>query len=85
MAVVVYVLCAVAALGCTSLLFRAYRRSHARLLLWSTVCFACLTLNNILVVVDLLVFPEVDLFVLRNLAALLGIVALLYGLIWEGR
>ena len=32
---------------------------------------------------DLLVVPEVDLFVWRNLAALIAMVLLLYGLIWK--
>jgi hypothetical protein len=85
MGVVVYLLCAAAALGCTVLLFRAYRQVGTRLLLWSAICFACLTLNNALVAIDLVVFPATDLFLLRNLAALAGIVALLYGLIWEAR
>lgn len=85
MAIVVYLLCTVAALGCTALLFRAYRRSGTRLLLWSAVCFGCLTVNNALIAVDLVVLPTVDLFFLRNLAGLAGIVALLYGLIWEAR
>ena len=81
----VYLLCAVAALVCSVLLLRAYRRVRARLLLWSGLCFGFLTLNNVLVAVDLVIFPDVDLFLLRNLSALAGIVALLYGLIWEAR
>jgi hypothetical protein len=85
MAVAVYLLCAAAALGCTVLLWRAWRRSEQRLLLWSSACFACLTLNNGLVAVDLVVLPSSDLFLLRNLAALLGVSLLLYGLIWETR
>ena len=82
---VVYLLCAAAALGCAFLLFRAYLQVRMRLLLWSAVCFACLTLNNLLIAVDLLVLPELDLFILRNLAALLGVGTLLYGLVWEER
>jgi len=84
-ATVVYALCAGAALLCTVLLLRAYYRTGTRLLLWSTICFACLTLNNLLVILDRVVFPDVDLFLLRNLAALAGIAALLFGLIWEDR
>jgi hypothetical protein len=84
-AVAVYLLCAVAALACTVLLFRAYRRSRTRLLLWSAVCFAGLTVNNVLVAVDLVMLPGVDLFPWRNAAGLLSVAALLYGLIWEGR
>lgn len=85
MGVVVYLLCAIAALACAIVLFRAYRRGGARLLLWSAICFGCFTLNNVLVVVDLFVFPEVNLFLLRNLSALVGIGALLYGLVREAR
>jgi hypothetical protein len=81
----VYLLCAVAALVCSVLLLRAYRRVGARLLLWSGLCFGFLTLNNVLVAIDLVIFPHVDLFMPRNLSALAGIVALLYGLIWEAR
>lgn len=82
---IVYLLCALAALGCSLLLLRAYRRVGARLLLWSGLCFGCFSLNNALVVVDLFVLPDVNLFVLRNLSALVGVVALLYGLVMEAR
>lgn len=85
MAVVVYLLCATAAGLCAWLLARAYLRVRTRLLFWSAVCFACLTLSNVLVALDLFAFPEVDLFPLRNVTSLAGIGALLYGLIWETR
>ncbi len=83
MSVVIYALCAAAALACAVLLSRGYLRTRTRLLLWSAICFGCLTLNNVLVIVDLTLFPGTDLFVLRNLTVLLGISSLLYGLIWE--
>lgn len=82
---IVYLLCAVAALGCSVLLLRAYRRVGARLLLWSGLCFGCFALNNTLVALDLLVFHDVNLFLLRNVSALAGVVALLYGLVMEAR
>lgn len=85
MGMLVYLLCAIAAGGCAVLLLRAYRSVGARLLLWSGVCFACFTINNVLVAIDLVVLPDTDLFMVRNLSALAGIVALLYGLIWEAR
>jgi hypothetical protein len=81
----VYALCAGAALLCTALLLRAYYQTGTRLLLWSTICFGCLTLNNAIVILDRVVFPEIDMFLLRNVAALVGIAALLFGLIWEDR
>jgi len=70
-------------MACTGLLLRAYGQSGVRLLLWSGLCFAGLTVNNALLAVDYLIFPDIDLFVLRNLAALVAVTLLLYGLIWE--
>lgn len=84
-AIFVYVLCAGAALLCTLLLLRGYLQTRTRLLLWSTFCFVGLTVNNVLVIIDLVVFPQVDLFIWRTVAALLGVAALLFGLLWEGR
>ncbi|HYC01421.1 MAG TPA: DUF5985 family protein [Candidatus Limnocylindrales bacterium] len=83
MGAVVYSLCAATALACSALLLRAYARNGVRLLLWSGLCFAGLTVNNALLAVDLLIFPEIDLFALRNLAALVAVSLLLYGLLWE--
>jgi hypothetical protein len=84
-AIVVYALCTGAALLCTVVQLRAYNETGTRLLLWSTICFACLTLNNLLLLLDRVVFPDVDLFLFRNVAALTGMAALLFGLIWEDR
>ena len=70
----------VTAVVCAVLLGRAYRASRVRLLFWSTVCFAALTLTNVLLFVDLTVIPGVDLQPLRSGMTLLGVSALLYGL-----
>jgi hypothetical protein len=83
MADVVYSLCALTALLCTWLLIQAHRRRRSGLLLWSGLAFAGLTLNNLLLVLDKLVFLQVDLSVLRNVVALMAMVVLLYGLIWR--
>lgn len=80
---VVYVLCALTSLACAVLLFRGFRASGARLLLWSAVCFAGLTLNNMLLFVDFRVLPQTDLSLWRTLPALLGVAILVYGLVWE--
>jgi hypothetical protein len=85
MGILAYSLCSAAALLCAILLWRGYQRTRTRLLLWSAVCFTCLTLNNLLVIGDLVIFPDVNLFLFRTLAALVGIGALLFGLIWEER
>jgi uncharacterized protein DUF5985 len=80
---IAYTLCALTALACAVLLLRAYRQHGSRLLLWSGLCFACLCANNVLVAIDLVVFPEISLFPIRNGVALIGMLLLLYGLIWE--
>lgn len=82
---IVYALCALAALCCAILLFRGYARTGTRLLQWGGLCFAGLTLNNVLVFVDLLLVPHLDLYAWRNLAALGALATLAYGLIWDGR
>lgn len=82
---VVYLSCALAALGCAILLLRGYSRNRARLLLWSGICFTLLTLNNALIVVDYVVWPKMDLSLVRHLTALAGIACMLWGLIWESR
>ena len=83
MAVTIYTLCARTALLCAFLLLQAYVRGRSRLLLWSGLCFAGLTLNNIVLVLDKLVFLSVDLSIWRNLLALGSMAILLYGLIWD--
>ena len=85
MAAIVYVLCIATALACCVLLIRGYKRSHARLLLWSSLCFAMLTLENLVLFIDQVVVPAVDLSLFPLVAALAAMVFLLYGLIWEAK
>jgi hypothetical protein len=84
-ATIVYMLCALTSAVCAALLVRGYRRSGARLLFWSALCFIGLALNNVLLLVDVHVVPQIDLLTVRLLPALGGLVLLLYGLIWETR
>jgi hypothetical protein len=65
------------------LLFRAYSISGLRLLLSSALCFVFLSINNILLFIDLVVFPTIDFRIYRLVAALAGILLLLYGFILE--
>lgn len=83
MAEAVYILCALTSTACAILLFRGYLKGKTNLLLWSSLCFAGLALNNILLFIDLVVVPEIDLSVIRSIPAVIGFVLLLYGLIWE--
>lgn len=80
---VLYLLALVTSLACMLLLFRAYAASRMRLLLWSALCFVGLSVNNALLVLDLVVFPDADLRLPRLIAALAGVLFLLYGFIWE--
>ena len=70
-------------LGCMLLLFRAYSATALRLLLWSALCFVFLSLNNILLFLDLVTPPDLDFRPYRLGATLVGVLFLLYGFIWE--
>jgi hypothetical protein len=79
----VYFLCFATSGACAWLLARGYRKSCARLLLWSGLCFAMLAGNNLLLFVDLLVLPNVDLRLGRLLFSLAAVAILLFGFIWD--
>jgi hypothetical protein len=83
MAIAVYILCALTSIGCAALLGRSYRRHPTKLLLWSTLCFAGLAINNILMFVDLVLVPDIDLSLVRTGTALAAVMLLLIGLLWE--
>lgn len=85
MASVVYALCALTSGLCAVLLLRAYGASRARLLLWSSLSFIGLACNNLLLFVDLVVLPTVDLLLYRSLMAAMAVMVLLLGLIWDSR
>ncbi|WP_456640333.1 DUF5985 family protein [Bradyrhizobium sp. USDA 10063] len=80
---VVFSLCALTCAVCAAMLLDGYRRQKYRLLLWSGLCFAGLTLNNSLLVIDKVIFPDVDLSPWRLSVALVAMTILLYGLIWD--
>jgi len=85
MAETVYVLCALTSLACAGLLARAYAERRVPLLFWSLLCFVGLALNNIVLFVDKVVAPDIDLSVWRGLPAALGVAALVFGLVWESK
>lgn len=85
MAEFVYVLGALTCLLCAVLLLRGYARGRRRLLLWSGLCFAGLTISNSLLFIDLVLLPvTVNLYLLRLATAAAAMLLLVYGLIWEG-
>jgi hypothetical protein len=77
----IYILCAVTSLFCFVVLFRGYRRVRTRMLAWSSASFLAFAVSNLLLVVDLILLPDVDLLLLRNLVTLIGVLLLLCGLI----
>jgi hypothetical protein len=83
MAETIYFLCAITSTFCAALLIRSYRKNRQRLLLWSSLCFVGLALNNALLLVGYFIGPADDLQVTRSLVALAGLACLLWGLIWE--
>lgn len=83
MAALIYCLCTATALICSVLLLRGYFRSRARLLFWSGLCFAALTLDNLFLVLDRVVWPAVNFAPWRPSFAFIGVALLLYGMIWE--
>jgi len=82
-AAAVYVLCALTSVLCAGLLLLQYRKTRTRLLFWSALCFVGLAANNVLLVVDVVVVPTIDLSVVRVLPALAGVAALVWGFIWD--
>jgi hypothetical protein len=82
-AAIVYLLCFASSVVCAWLLIRGYLGSRARILLWSAICFVLLAVTNLLVVVDILVLPQVDLIYARLLCSLAAVSTLLYGFIFE--
>ena len=85
MASLVYALCAATSAGCAVLLIRGYSRQRNRLLLWSSVCFGGLFLNNLLLFIDLVLAPSVDLSAWRGFTGLGALLVLLFGLVWDSK
>lgn len=83
MANLVYALCVATSLACAVLLLRGYREQRVKLLLWSGLCFAGFALGNAALILDQVVLPMRDLWVLRSIPVLGGLAILVYGMIWE--
>ena len=80
----VYILCAVTSLVSAVLLLRgAMARGGGGLLFWSSLCFFAMAVNNVLLYMNYIVFPDIPLLMASRLATVLGIVLLNIGLIWH--
>lgn len=65
------------------LLLRSFVLSRVRLVLWCAICFVGLTISNVLLFVDLVILTDIDLRIPRLIAALAGLLVLLYALVWN--
>jgi hypothetical protein len=83
MAEAVYALCAITSVVCAALLVRNFRHQRTRLVMWSMLCFVGLAINNVLMFIDVIVVPDVDLSLARSGTALAAFLLLLVGLLWE--
>jgi hypothetical protein len=81
MAETVYFLCTIASFLCALLLYGKYRRNEVGLLFWTALCFLGFAINNLMLMIDLLVLPSLDLAVLRLLPAAFGVSAAIYGFV----
>lgn len=83
MAEAVYALCALTSVVCAFMLLRGYKQTRTTLLLWSALCFVGLAVNNIMLLADVVFVPAHDWGTLRSGVALVSMVVLLVGLVWE--
>jgi hypothetical protein len=79
----IYLLCAATSLVAAGLLLRYYFARRTPLLLWSCVGFLGLAMNNVLVYVDVVLVPDVDLRLWRAVVGAAAMLAMVYGLIWK--
>ena len=79
----VYLLCFATSTLCAFLLGRSFRRTRSRLLFWSALCFGLLALVNFVVVLDMLVYPEIDFRPIRLWLSVVAVAVLLFGFLWE--
>jgi hypothetical protein len=81
----VNILGVITASACAVLLYRGYRRTGARLLWWSAICFLGLSLENAVLFIDINIVPDVDLALIRLSISAAGTACLVYGLVWESK
>lgn len=83
MGALVYFSCALTSALCAWLLLRSYATTRYKLLLWCGLCFVGLFLNNMLLLLDKVVFPDVSFGYVRPVMSIVALLPLLYGLILE--
>ena len=58
-------------------------QTRARILLWSALCFGLLGLNNLVVIFDLLILPNMNFRETRLALSLAAVSVLLFGFVWD--
>jgi hypothetical protein len=76
-----YLLAILCSAGCAGLQGRDYQREGVRLMLWSAIFFGALTVSNVVLFIDAVVSPDVNLRLARQIPVAIGVLALVYGLI----
>ncbi|RYD82984.1 MAG: hypothetical protein EOP84_08575 [Verrucomicrobiaceae bacterium] len=84
-AIIIYTLCVLTCWTCTFLLFRGFRTGRSPLLLWSSVCFLFLGLANLVLFLDLIVYPGASLAVFRSALTLVGLIIFIVGLVFQAK
>jgi len=79
----VFTLCFLTSSACAVMLGRNYFQTRRRLLMWSALCFVFLSLNNLVLFLDAIVFHEADLAIVRGCLSLAAVGVLLFGFIWD--
>jgi hypothetical protein len=79
----VYCLCFATSAACAILLARSFVRVRSRMLFWSSLCFVLLAGVNLIVIFDLVIFPEMDFRPYRLWLTLVAVAVLLFGFIWD--
>ena len=79
----VYILCAGTALFSAALLLRGAYARRGGLLFWSGLCFLAMAISNVLLYLNFVVYPEIDLIIAARSVTAIGIVVLNVGLIWH--
>lgn len=81
----VYVVSVLIGVACCVLLLRAHRRQPSTLLLSAAICFGGFALNDVGLIVDVFVLPDISLVAVRSLPALIGVAVLVRALVKESR
>lgn len=77
----IFLLCSLTSVICAALLWRSFRKSRSRLLLWSSLSFGLLALANVLLFIDLAILPSIDMSLARAVLTFVGLALLVYGLV----